>query len=467
MRSSAALAVVLMVGAAACAPSAVGGSAAARTANPGVSASSITFGSYSTLSGPAAQGHGAITRGSRAFFSYVDAHGGVFGRRIHLISADGGDQASVADAVHRLVADRKVFAMIQDSEIQDSDTSTNTGLGGYLSASGVPDVFVEGQCRCGDGGASQSFRFGWQPEPVVEGKILGQYITQHFANRKVGVLYEDDAFGRGGLSGIRDEVPEADIAASAPYRVGTKTLAPQIGALKASGARVMVDFTLPTYTAMGQMASRDLGYAPKLVVSNEGIDPRSVEQAAKALSRGAPSGGAPSGAATSGPALIDGAISDGYLPSAADVGMMSPWIDMFRAIYARSDPNAPFDGYVVDGMASSYTLVEALMAAGPHLTRQKLVDTIDDRGSGWKGPGIVPFQYSKADHDGYTGVQLGRVSGGKLFLFGNPLTTGPSRQSPIRLDGDTITTPPAGGIPTGSGISDSYQMTMGETTMGK
>src|SRR5205085_1787284 len=99
---------------------------------------------------------------------------------------------------------------------------------------------------------------------------------EHFAGQKIAVLYQYDDFAQGGLAGIKDEVPAADIVARQPYQPGVTTLAPQITAIKASGAKVLVQFTAPIYTAIAELTSFTLGYKPQLVVSNVGIDPTTV-----------------------------------------------------------------------------------------------------------------------------------------------------------------------------------------------
>jgi ABC-type branched-subunit amino acid transport system substrate-binding protein len=155
-------------------------------------------------------------------------------------------------------------------------TPTHTKVVAYLNAKKVPDIFVASGCPCWDHGTAQPYTFGWQPNYTIEGKLLGQYIKQHFAGQKVGVLYQDDDFGQGGLRGIKDEVPASDIVSTQPYQVGVTTLAPQITAIKASGAKVLVDFTVPIYTAIGQLTSFTLGYKPQLVTTSVGIDPTTV-----------------------------------------------------------------------------------------------------------------------------------------------------------------------------------------------
>ncbi len=300
-------------------------------------------------------------------------------------------------------------------------------------------MFVASGCPCWDNGSSQPYTFGWQPNYTIEGKILGQYIKQHFAGEKVAVLYQDDDFGQGGLAGIKDEVPASAIATTQPYQAGTTTLAPQLTAIKSSGAKVLVDFTVPIYTAIGQLTAFKLGYSPQLVVSNVGIDPTTVGALLKAVSKGK----------ASGTGLIEGAITDGYVPSSSDTS--NPWIKLFMKIHDQYDKSAPFDGNVEYGMANAYTLAQALEAAGKNLTRQGLVNAVDSGGSKWTGPGLVPFRYSQTVHGGFGGTEMGKVQHGKIVLFGGPLTTDPTPSGAITPYRGTQPAPPASGIPPASG----------------
>jgi ABC-type branched-subunit amino acid transport system substrate-binding protein len=306
---------------------------------------------------------------------------------------------------------------------------------GFLNAEKIPDMFVASGCPCWDDGTKQPYTFGWQPNYTIEGKILGQYIKQHFGGKKVGVLYQDDDFGLGGLAGIEDEVPASDIVAKESYQPGTTTLAAQITAIKTAKAQVLVDFTVPIYTAIGQLTSFTLGYKPQLVVSNVGIDPITVGGLLKTVSKGK----------ASGTALIEGAITDGYLPSSSDTS--NPWIQLFMKIHQQYDASAPFDGNVEYGMANAYTLVQALQAAGKNLTRQDLVNAVNTAGAKWTGPGLVPFRYSTTEHGGYSGAEMGQVRNGKIVLFGGPLVTQPTAGTPITPYTGTQPAPPASGVP--------------------
>jgi branched-chain amino acid transport system substrate-binding protein len=400
---------------------------------PGVTKTSITFGTHQPLTGPAAPGYSEIAPASQAFFNYVNAHGGVFGRKIHLIIKDDAyNPTNTVNVVHQLVLQNNVFGIFEGL-----GTPTHTKVVGFLNASKVPDIFVASGCPCWDNGGSQPWTFGWQPNYTIEGKILGQYLKQHFAGKKIGVLYQDDDFGKGGLAGIMDEVPASDIVAKEPYQSGVTTLASQVTAIKAAKATVMVDFTVPIYTAIAQLTSFTLGYKPQLVVSNVGIDPTTVGGLLKTISKGK----------ASGTGLIEGAITDGYLPSSSD--MSNAWITLFKKIHDQYDASAPFDGNVEYGMANAYTLVQALQAAGKNLTRQGLVNAIEKDGAKWTGPGLVPFRYSTTEHGGYGGVEIGQIRSGKIVLFGGPMDTDPTASGPITSFTGKQPAPPASGVPSG------------------
>jgi ABC-type branched-subunit amino acid transport system substrate-binding protein len=399
------------------------------SSSPGVSATSITFGTHQPLTGPAAPGYSEIAPASQAFFDYLNAQGGINGRKIHLIYKDDEyNPAKTVNVVHQLVLQEKVFGIFEGL-----GTPTHTKVVGFLNTEKVPDMFVASGCPCWDNGTSQPYTYGWQPNYTIEGKILGQYIKQHFAGKKVGVFYQDDDFGNGGLSGIKFELPASQIVSAQPYQSGVTNVAPQISALKAAGAEVLVDFTVPIYTALGQLSSFTLGYKPQLVVSNVGIDPITVGGLLKTFSKG-----------KAGTELIEGAITDGYLPSSSDLS--NPWIALFKKIHDQYDKSAPFDGNVEYGMANAYTLAQALQLAGKDLTRQKLIEAVNNDGSKLVGPGLVPFRYSKTVHGGYGGTEMGQVRNGQIVLSGGPLVTDPTSSGAITPYTTPQPAPPASGV---------------------
>jgi ABC-type branched-subunit amino acid transport system substrate-binding protein len=413
--------------------SSTGGSSSA----PGVTANSITFGTHQPLTGPAAPGYSLIAPASQAYFDYVNAHGGVYGRKIHLIiKNDQYDPTNTVNVIHQLVLQDNVFGIFEGL-----GTPTHTKVVGFLNAEKVPDVFVSSGCDCWDNGKTQPETYGWFTNYTIEGKILGSYIKKHFAGEKVGVLYQDDDLGKGGLEGLDDAGLKSDIISEQPYQSGTTSLATQMTALKNSGAKVLVEFTVPIYTAIARITSYTLGYSPQLVVSSIGIDPTTIGGLLASISKGK----------VSGDALMDGAISDSYMPSTTDTS--NKWIAFFHKILLKYDAKAPWDFNTEYGMASAYTLVQSLVAAGKNLTRQDFTDAINKYGKSWTGPLLVPFRYTTTEHGGMAGVEMAKIVNSQVDLFGGPLTTGPDATSPITAYTGTQPAPPTSGVPSAASVT--------------
>src|SRR5436190_6093328 len=123
---------------------------------PGVTATTITFGTHQPLTGPAAPGYSEIAPASQAFFNYVNANGGVFGRKIKLVIKDDSyNPTNTVNVVHQEVLQGHVFGIFEGL-----GTPTHTKVVGYLNASRVPDIFVASGCPCWDDGSAQPYTFG-------------------------------------------------------------------------------------------------------------------------------------------------------------------------------------------------------------------------------------------------------------------------------------------------------------------
>jgi ABC-type branched-subunit amino acid transport system substrate-binding protein len=417
------------------------GSSGAAVNTPGVTATSILLGTHQPLTGPAAPGYDEIAAASQAFFNYVNSNGGVFGRKIKLdIQNDQYNPADTTTVVKQLVEQDNVFAIFEGL-----GTPTHSAVVNYLNQQGVPDLFVASGCSCWNEPATHPDTFGWQPDYTIEGKILGQYIEQHFKGEKVGLLLQDDDFGKGGQAGIKQMVPAGDIVSTQFYTSGTTTLTQQMEALKASGAKILVSFTVPIYTAIALLTDAQIKYAPQYVVSNVGSDAVTLAGLLTALSKNAVS-------STLAKELLQGMVTDTYLPAYGSEPTNS-WIQLFTKIKAQNPAllgKFAFDGNIEYGMANAYTMVQALVAAGKNLTRAGLVAAVNKDGASWTGPGLVPFQFSATDHAGYTGVQVATIQNGAAVTTGPVETTGDASGSAITSYTTAPPAAPANGLPTGS-----------------
>ena len=298
---------------------------AALTASaPGITATQITIGSHQPLTGPAAPGYSEIAPASAAYFAYVNAHGGVYGRKIvYKYLNDAYNPTTTASVVRQLVLQDNVYAMFDGL-----GTPTHLAAISFLNSQKVPDVFVASGCDCWNKPTTYPETFGWQIDYVREGKILGQYVKQHFAGKKVGFFYQNDEFGLDGVKGLSDEIPASMVVSKQSYDPTNVNIAPQVAALRASGAQVVVSFSIPAFTALLKLNSLKLGFSPTLVVSNVGSDPITLSGLLEAFAK-------QGGATVNGNQLTNGIITDGYLPA---LSSSNSWYVLFKKVHDQYDP---------------------------------------------------------------------------------------------------------------------------------
>src|SRR5579859_978813 len=429
-----AAAAALAVTAAACGSSGgSGGSGSTNTASaPGITKTTITIGSHQPLTGVAAPGYSEIAPASNAYFQYVNAHGGVFGRKIlYKYLDDGYDPSKTVSVVHQLVLQDSVYAIFDGL-----GTPTHLAVVKYLNSAKVPDVFVASGCECWNSPSTEPETFGWQLDYVREGKILGQYVKQHFAGKKIAYFYQNDEFGMDGVKGLDDEIPASQVVSRQSYDPTNINIGPQVTALKASGAQVVVSFSVPAFTALLKLYSLKLSFTPALVVSDVGADPITLAGLLQAFAK-------QGGAKVNGTALIQGIVTDGYLPSLGN--MSNSWIALFKKVHDTYDPKAPFDGNVLYGEAVAYAFVQAMFKAGRNPSRADLVSAIN--GGLPQGPSVAPYAYGSADHAGMTGAYIGVISKGVIVQQGPVLTTGTSASGAITPYTGGEQAAPASGIP--------------------
>jgi branched-chain amino acid transport system substrate-binding protein len=416
------------------ASSSTSSNAALTASAPGITPTTITIGSHQPLTGPAAPGYSEIAPASNAYFQYVNAHGGVYGRKIvYKYLDDGYDPTKTASVVRQLVLQDGVYAIFNGL-----GTPTHLAAVSFLNSEKVPDVFVASGCECWNAPTTYPETFGWQLDYISEGKILGQYIAQHFKGKKVGYFYQDDEFGMDGVKGLNYEIPSSTVVSKQSYVPTNVNIAPQVAALRASGAQVVVAFSIPAFTALLKLNSLKLGFNPTLVVSDVGSDPITLSGLLEAFAK-------QGGATVNGSQLINGIITDEYLPALSST---DSWYNLFKKIHDQYEPKAPLDGNFFYGMSVAYTFVQAMLKAGRNPTRADLTSAIE--GGLPQGPMVAPFAYSSSNHLGVTGAYIGTIQNGVVVQQGSVLTTDTSATGPISTYTGSEEQAPVSGIPSAS-----------------
>ncbi|MEO6879605.1 MAG: ABC transporter substrate-binding protein [Mycobacteriaceae bacterium] len=411
-----------------------GGAAASGDANTasdvGVTATSVSIGTHMPLTGVASPGYSEIPKGSKAYYDYVNAAGGVNKRKIdYKVLDDTYNPATTSQVVNQLVLQDKVFAIVGGL-----GTPTHSAVLDFLNSQGVPDLFVSSGSLLWNQPKKNPETFGWQPDYEIEAKILGQYVKQNFPKAKVGLFLQDDDLGVAGEKGAREYLGD-QIVSVAKYVSGNTDVGPQIAQLQASGADLVIGFNVPSYTALSQLTAGALNYKPQWIYSNIGSDPGLVGSLLKKFSKGKVSGDSP---------LTD-VITTQYMPQNTDTD--NPWTQLWNKVWKANGTGGPLTNFEIYGMAEAYSFVQSLQAAGKNPTRESIVKAVQDQGAKFEGPNFVPFRFSADNHSGIGGLEVVKLAAdGSAKPVTKVLQTGNDKTDITPYDGK-IFTPPASGIP--------------------
>ncbi|TIC80646.1 amino acid-binding protein [Nocardioides sp. GY 10113] len=398
----------------------------------GVTDDTIKIGGHFPLTGVAAPGYSEIPAGAQAYYDFVNANGGVNGRQIEfLVKDDAYDPTKTSSVTNELVLQEEVFGIVGGL-----GTPTHGAVVDFLNDEEVPDLFVSsGSRQWGETPDQYPFTFGWQPDYVIEGKVIGQYIAENLPDAKVGLFLQGDDLGEDGEAGIR-QYADGQIVETVTYTPGNTDIAPQIAKLQAAGADLVVGFNVPSYTALSQLVSLKLGFQPQWIYSNIGSDPDLVGSLLADFSEGAVKDGA---------ALLGGVITTEYMPG---IGDDDAWMQLWEKVWDEQGGKGDLTNYKIYGMAEAYTFVQALQAAGEDLTREGIVSAIEEVGSTFEGPGYGPFRYSADSHLGLSGIQVVEIEGSGASKALTPVLVTDLGDAPIEEDDSAAgDAPPASGLP--------------------
>ncbi|WP_028921184.1 ABC transporter substrate-binding protein [Pseudonocardia acaciae] len=395
----------------------------------GVTPTAVKIGAHYPLTGVAAPGYSEIPVGAKAYFDFVNAAGGVNGRKIDYIYKDDGYiPTNTTQVVNELVLKDQVFAMLGGL-----GTPTHGAVLDFLNGEGVPDVFVSSGSLLWNQPKRNPMTFGWQPDYEVEAKILSQYVAQTFPTAKVGLFLQNDDLGRDAEAGARRYL-DRQIVSAVRYTPGNTDIAPQVAELQAAGADFVIGFNVPSYTALSQLAALRLNYKPKWAYSSIGSDPPLVGGLLARLSQGQ----------VSGSTMLDGVLTTQYLHAPYDAN--SPWVQLWRKVWAAHGSGGELSSFKIYGMAQAYSFVQVLLAAGPNPTRKGLVAALEKIGTGLRGPALAPYRFTPDSHAGMSGTMVTRIRGTAADPI-TPVRVTDNGAAPITDLAQQPTAPPPNGVP--------------------
>ena len=229
---------------------------------PGVSDTEIKIGQTIAYSGPASA-YGTLGKVEAAYFKWLnDTKGGINGRKINFISRD--------DAYSPPKAVENVRSLVEGDEVAlvfgVLGTPLNMAIRPYLNKQGVPQLFVAAGSSALNDPAHFPWTMGWQPNLRDEAKFYAKNLLAHNSKPKIGVLYQNDDFGKDLLNGLKEGLGEdADkmIISAQNFQSTDPTIDSQMVILQNSGADALFLFTYAKQAAQAISKMSDLNWKPE------------------------------------------------------------------------------------------------------------------------------------------------------------------------------------------------------------
>jgi branched-chain amino acid transport system substrate-binding protein len=381
-----------------------GGALAQKKYDTGATDTEIKIGNIMPYSGPASA-YGVIGKTEAAYFRMINDKGGINGRKINFVTYDDAySPPKAVEQVRKLVESDEVLAVFNPL-----GTPSNIPIQKYLSSRKVPQLFVaSGATRWNDPG-NFPWTMGGQPSYQSEAHIYAKYLMKEKPEARIGVLYQNDDFGKDFLKGLKDGLgaKASMIAAEESYETSEPTIENHVVKLKAAGVDVFISITTPKFAAQAIKRIAELDWKPLHIVSNVSasvggvIKPAGFENA-------------------------QGILSAAYAKDGTDPQWDSdPGMKKFFAFLEKYYPEGNrIDSGVVYGYGAAQTLVKVLEMCGDNLTRENVMKqaaSLKDFAPDTLLPGVT-VNTSATDFAPFEQLQMMRFKGERWNLFGDVMS---------------------------------------------
>ena len=367
---------------------------------PGVTDTEVKIGNIMPYSGPASS-YGMIGKTEQAYIDMINASGGVNGRKITFISYDDGySPPKAVEQARKLVESDEVAFLFNPL-----GTPSNTAILKYMNAKKVPHLFLATGATVFGQASVNPWTMGWQPNYQSEGRIYAKYVADKYPNAKIGILYQNDDFGKDMVKGFKDGLGAKTslIVAEAPYEISDPTIDSQIVKLKAAGVDLLYNSTTPKFAAQSIKKLAEIGWKPVHVLGSVSASVGSVIK--------------PAGFDNS-----QGIISASYAkdpddPQWKDDAGYKKWLAFMDKWAPAADKSNSLNVYAYNAMQ---TLETVLRQAGDDLTRENILkqaQSLKDVKLDMLLPGIT-LNTSATDYYPIEQMQLIKFEGQRWVTFG-------------------------------------------------
>ena len=371
----------------------------------GASDTEIKIGHTNPYSGNASA-YGAIGKTIEAFLKKVNDDGGINGRKINFITYDDGySPPKTVEMVRKLVEEDKVLFLFNTL-----GTPSNTAIHKYMNAKKVPQLFVATGASKWGNPKDFPWTMGWQPDYATEGAIYAKHIMSTVKEPKIGVLMQNDDYGRDYFNGFKQGLggDANKIVQVATYEVTDPTVDSQLIQLKNSGANVFFNITTPKFAAQAIKKAHEISWKPDAHYLNN------VSSSFGAVFK-------PAGIEASQGIVLALYRKDPADPQWVNAADIKAWKEFMGKYMPQADLRDDGHNYAY---SVANTLVHALKNCGDNLTRENVMKQAASL-KGYEAPMLLPgvkINTSATDFYPLQAVRLGRVKGESFELFGDVLS---------------------------------------------
>jgi branched-chain amino acid transport system substrate-binding protein len=364
---------------------------------PGVTGNSILIGSCSALDGPARFLGSQTVLGATAYLHSVNDEGGVFGRKVQLVAHDDGYDPEKAPACFDRTTSEGVFAL------------------GFFVGTPTAKVYLPmaQEAKIPVVGLFTGAQMLYEPLKHYIINVRASYYDETREQvdqlwevnvRKIGVIYQNDAFGKTVLEGVKLALEKHH---SGPVAMGTferNTVDVDAGLKEVMAARPQAVVAVGPYAPVAAIVKKAhaVDWRPQfLTVSFVGTEEFIKEAGSDA----------------------EGTIITQVVPPYDHTDY--PTVALYRKCLEKYNPATPLSFVSFEGFVDAMVLVEGLKRAGEDLNREKFITAIESIHSMNFGLGpLLILNYSAADHKGFDRVYPTVVRNGQPVPITNWQTLG-------------------------------------------
>jgi branched-chain amino acid transport system substrate-binding protein len=330
------------------------GAFAQKKYDPGATDTEIKVGNIMPYSGPASA-YATIGKTEAAYFNKLNSEGGINGRKINFISYDDGyTPPKTVEQARKLVESDEVLLIFKPL-----GTAGNTAIQKYMNAKKVPQLFVSTGAAKWNDPKNFPWTMGWQPNYQTEARIYAAYILKNYPGKTIGVLYQNDDFGKDYVTGLHEGLGDQAnklIVIESSYETSSPTVDSQVVQIKGANPDIFVNITTPKFAAQAIKKIGELNWHPIHFLTNVSVSVGSVMK--------------PAGYDNSQDILSAAYLKDPKDPKWKDDAGLNQWRAFMTQWYPEGDQE---DVSTVFGYGVAKGLEQVLRQCGDDLTRENIM----------------------------------------------------------------------------------------------